>query len=237
MATKKKTTTQWVEECRAIHGNLYSYEFSEYTGASQPITITCSKHGNVVSNTTSHRKGAGCKLCGHEKDSVTRSDSLEDFISKASERHSNKYDYSLVLEGTDKDKATIICPCHGPFSMTRNNHKFGQGCRECAKSGFKKGCDADLYILQTENITKIGITNRNLNFRIKQINKASGLHFSARYSKVFTGSTAFALEQELLLKLRKSYEGLDKKFEGYSECFINVPEHYILEIIERINYG
>lgn len=54
------------------------------------------------------------------------------FIIKAREKHGDKYDYSKVSYVNSSTKVTIICPKHGEFEQTPENHLSGQGCPKCA---------------------------------------------------------------------------------------------------------
>jgi Protein of unknown function (DUF723) len=56
----------------------------------------------------------------------------EDFIKKAIEVHGNKYDYSLVNYSGCKNKIIIVCPIHGEFKQTPDNHLIGNGCYYCS---------------------------------------------------------------------------------------------------------
>ena len=55
----------------------------------------------------------------------------EEFINLVNEKHSNKYDYSLVKYTNSKYKIRIICPIHGEFEQFPHHHLTGSGCREC----------------------------------------------------------------------------------------------------------
>lgn len=55
-----------------------------------------------------------------------------EFITKASNIHNNKYDYSLVEYINSQSKVTIICPEHGSWEQKPNNHITGYGCPTCA---------------------------------------------------------------------------------------------------------
>lgn len=56
-----------------------------------------------------------------------------DFIQKAVSIHGDKYDYSYVNYINAKTKVKIICPIHGLFEQTPNNHLYGKcGCPICA---------------------------------------------------------------------------------------------------------
>ena len=55
----------------------------------------------------------------------------EEFVQKANIVHNNKYDYSLVDYKNNKTKIKIICPEHGIFEQTPNNHLNGTSCYKC----------------------------------------------------------------------------------------------------------
>lgn len=56
----------------------------------------------------------------------------EKFAKKAVEKHAGKYDYSKVVYTKATEKVVIICPKHGDFMQTPQNHLRGQGCPKCA---------------------------------------------------------------------------------------------------------
>lgn len=70
------------------------------------------------------------------------------FVSKASIIHNNKYDYSKVNFTTSKTKVSIICPIHGEFFQTPNNHLTGYGCIKCSHitRSLTQSSTADLFI-------------------------------------------------------------------------------------------
>lgn len=55
----------------------------------------------------------------------------EQFIADAKAVHGNRYDYSKVEYKTNKDKVCIICPVHGEFWQTPNDHLRSSGCKKC----------------------------------------------------------------------------------------------------------
>lgn len=58
----------------------------------------------------------------------------EDFIQKANMIHYNKYDYSKFEYLNNRIKSIIICPIHGEFEQTADNHvNQKQGCKICGK--------------------------------------------------------------------------------------------------------
>ena len=81
----------------------------------------------------SHLNGCGCPKCV----SVSKSGS-ENFITKAKSVHGDKYDYSKVEYKNTETKIYIICPEHGGFWQTPNNHLHGQGCPKCGREKSQK---------------------------------------------------------------------------------------------------
>ena len=62
----------------------------------------------------------------------------QEFIEKSLEIHGDRYDYSKVNYVDSRTKVIIICPDHGEFEQTPNNHLSGQNCPECAKNYLKE---------------------------------------------------------------------------------------------------
>ena len=57
----------------------------------------------------------------------------EDFIKRAKEIHGCKYDYSKVNYVKSSVHVNVICPVHGVFKVTPNQHLRGDGCVACNK--------------------------------------------------------------------------------------------------------
>jgi hypothetical protein len=128
----KKTTEQFVKECKAIHGDKYDYSNVKYVNIKTKVVIVCSAHGPVEIPPSSHLRGAECKFCGYKKISKTKRGNIETFLEDANTVHKGTYDYSLsVYRGADT-KLIIICSKHGPFWQSPYTHIKGHGCRKCA---------------------------------------------------------------------------------------------------------
>lgn len=70
-------------------------------------------------------------------------------IEKAIEKHGNKYDYSKVEYVNTKTKVCIVCPVHGDFFQTPNDHvSGGKGCIDCgfASNALKRSKSVDKFI-------------------------------------------------------------------------------------------
>jgi len=69
----------------------------------------------------------------------------EKFLQKVYNKHSNKYDYSLVNYINSRTKIKIICKIHGVFEQEPANHVRGQGCPDCLD---KKVLPFDFYLIE-----------------------------------------------------------------------------------------
>lgn len=124
--SKKVTTKDFINRGRAIHGDKYDYSRTVYIAAIQHVTITCPIHGEFQQRPVNHLMGRGCPHCGGSK-ALT----LEKFIERASARHGNRYNYSLVKFKNVESKIEIICPKHGSFKQRVMSHLKGFNCPTC----------------------------------------------------------------------------------------------------------
>ena len=60
------------------------------------------------------------------------------FINKVKLIHGDRYDYSNVEYIKSDIKVKIICPLHGEFEQSPNNHLKGSGCKKCANENQTK---------------------------------------------------------------------------------------------------
>lgn len=121
------TTEDYIADARAVHGDKYDYSLVDYKGALERVKIICPEHGVFEQVASRHICGAGCPKCYRD---FTKS-SKEAFIAKCRELYGDRYDYSKVEYVSSKTKVCIICPDHGEFWMSPNNHMRGHGCPSC----------------------------------------------------------------------------------------------------------
>ena len=128
---ERKTTEEYIRECQKIHGNKYDYSKTIYKNAFTPVTIICPEHGEYFQIARVHLYGHGCPECVNKKKY-----DLSYFIEKARSIHGDKYDYSSIKEiKNNRDYLPIICPKHGVFYQTADNHiNQKQGCPKCMTS-------------------------------------------------------------------------------------------------------
>lgn len=63
-----KTTEEFIEEAKVIHGETYDYSLVKYVHCDTPIEIICKEHGAFLQKPSFHISGGGhgCKLCSTE---------------------------------------------------------------------------------------------------------------------------------------------------------------------------
>ncbi|MBQ2174523.1 MAG: hypothetical protein II453_05515 [Alphaproteobacteria bacterium] len=62
----------------------------------------------------------------------------EEFVKKATEKHSGKYTYEKSVYTGAENKVIITCKKHGDFEQTPFAHLAGQGCPKCAGRGLSQ---------------------------------------------------------------------------------------------------
>lgn len=127
----KLTTEEFIKKSKEIHSNLYGYSKVEYKNASTKVSIICPTHGEFEQTPSRHLGGQGCPKCGIVSRANTIRKTTSNFIRRAKEIHGDKYNYSKVDYKGFRTKVTIICPIHGEFEQTPNNHLHGLGCHKC----------------------------------------------------------------------------------------------------------
>lgn len=158
------TLDEWICRAKQVHGDTYDYTPTVFSGARKKLTIRCPIHGEFEQLADSHLHGVGCPKCWWERKKTIENDKREEaqdnFISKASELHGSKYDYSLVSYKNYSEPVLIVCPDHGEFWQSPAVQLRGGGCPSCA--GIERG-------------------SRRRNTLEKFIAKANDVHGDERY--------------------------------------------------------
>lgn len=231
---QSKTREQFIADCIAMHGNSYDYTEIEYKNGRSKVIIKCNKHNSYFTQIAGdHLSGHGCPTCGYEKIGATSASNRDRFLEAAALVHGTKYTYDKTVYVGAIKNITITCSVHGDYITLPNSHLSGHGCPRCAKSGYNPSKPGHLYVLQCKDVTKIGITNRSPSIRARNVSKSYGAEFSVKYSWRFdNGSIPNEIETVLLRELRSDYSNPVNRFDGSSECFLNV-DHTLL--LTRIN--
>ena len=117
---------EFLERCRAAHGEQYDYSKAVYMGTKHKIVVTCRDHGDFERTAAAHMNGHGCKLCRAKS-------SQKKWLERCHAVHGGRYDYSDVVYSGTRSHVMPRCKDHGPFSITAAAHVRGQGCARCAE--------------------------------------------------------------------------------------------------------
>jgi len=120
---------EFITKARKIHGSKYDYSKVCYESSKKNIVIICSVHGEFRQTPSNHLMGRGCKKCSNDRKLLT----TNGFIQKSNLVHKNKYQYYAPYVNSHT-KMDIICPIHGKFEQTPNDHLSGYGCSMCSKN-------------------------------------------------------------------------------------------------------
>ncbi len=143
----KKTTKEFIESAKKIHGEKFNYDSVVYINSKTKVKILCTEHGFFEQVASDHILGFGCAKCGKVCKLNT-----EEFIDKSKAVHGDKYDYSKVDYKNMHTKVKIICKKHGLFTQVPHNHLRFAGCPKCNKS---KGEKIISWFLDKQNINYI----------------------------------------------------------------------------------
>ena len=122
----------FIKRSSLVHNNKYCYDNVLYENATTKVCIICPEHGEFWQTPHSHSQGRGCPECAKIKIGNKRRLGIETFLEKSKEIHGDRYDYSKVEYKDAKTKVCIICPKHGEFWQTPDNHLHKHGCPKCA---------------------------------------------------------------------------------------------------------
>lgn len=236
---QKKTTESFVSECKEAFGENYDYSLVEYISCMKKVKIICHPHGVFEIAPSKHlTQKQGCKKCANARHAQSRRLSSEEIVSRGCATHNSEYSYDRVDWSnltSDRSKIAIECKFHGIFHQTIHDHlDDGTGCPKCAEYGFRRDRPGNLYILQSGDITKVGITNRPPSVRARKISKSAGKEFEVIFFIRFQdGSIVYKVEQDLLKELRSNYKSVDEKFDGSTECFLSVDFSKLLSSVTK----
>lgn len=140
--TISKTETPYdyfIRKSTEIHGGFYKYDKitkDNYKGINSDVEVYCPNCKKYfITNAYIHSTGHKCPVCAKEESASKIRFTIDEVISKANKVHNNKYDYSLITTYKNcETKYPIICPLHGTFIQSMNNHLRGVGCPICNES-------------------------------------------------------------------------------------------------------
>jgi formylmethanofuran dehydrogenase subunit E len=210
---RKITTSDFIREAREIHGDKYDYSKFIYKSAKTKGIIICKEHGEFPQNPNNHLQGTGCKECAIIKNANKRRSNTEEFIKKAIEVHSDKYDYSEVVYVNNHTNVKIFCKkCKEYFYQRPDNHLQDKGCKECA--GNVKST--------TEEFVKKSIEIHDDKFYYSEVDYVSAVTNVKIYCK--------KCKEYFYQTPHKHLQG-----RGCSKCSSSKGEELIRKILEKLN--
>lgn len=231
------STKDFIKSAEEVHGDAFDYSEVAYKSVNNHVKIRCVRHDKWFEQfPKSHLKFNGCPDCKSEKISEINTLTTEEFIEKAIGRHGNRYDYSKVEYKGTWNKVEIICREHGSFWQVAKFHTgWLSGCPSCAKGGYSTLKQGTLYVLTSENTTKVGITNLTAKHRADYMNCTSQHNFTIlREYSGLDGKVCNDIEDRILKILRAKYKNPREKFHGYTECFLDVDRVELLSILDEM---
>jgi very-short-patch-repair endonuclease len=139
------TRPLFIQTATELHAGKYDYSKVNFETINGKVEVLCSSpthSGETVSFfpvAGDHlRKKTGCPRCKAvalaDRVRAERGITQTSFLTKAKEVHGDKYDYSKSVIRRAVDPVEVICPQHGSFFPTPQNHlNSGTGCPECGK--------------------------------------------------------------------------------------------------------
>lgn len=126
-------TQIFIDTAQQIHGNLYKYDKTIYTGMRNPVIVTCRFHGDFnIKQCQQHVSTlkCGCPTCGKMTwlPPVKFYSILKILNCGFSFKKTIYYKYAHY-NGTELVTAT--CNTHGDFQTTAFNLSKGKGCKQC----------------------------------------------------------------------------------------------------------
>lgn len=131
---KHRTTQDFIESARRVHGDRYSYEKAVFVNKATNITITCKKHGDFTQLSHNHLRGAGCPSCA----STDRS--KQERILCAELAEFNPVSDTTILNGSQLDlyfpQHKLAVEVNGVYWHSKHDEKYHIGKSEgCSSSG------------------------------------------------------------------------------------------------------
>ena len=243
---KKITTEEFIQKVREIHGDRYDYSKVDYRNAKTKVIIICKEHGEFEQTPDSHRRGGKCPSCALISRAKKRTYTSDKFISKAINKHGDKYDYSKVDYKNARTKVIIICKEHGEFEQEPVSHLSGYGCYGCGidtlKNYFRKKMDDVLLDFKNAHgdkydYSKVEYVNSDSKVIIicpvhgdfEQVpahHLKGGGCASCKISKGESRICAYLQENDIKYKQEKTFKGM--KDMGLLKCDFYLPQYNLV---------
>lgn len=134
---QSKGKDQFIKDAKAKHGGKYTYDKVVYVNNTTDVIIYCIEHKKYFKQKPKDHlnpKNGGCKQCGIEARSASRSLGIKKFIELSIEKHGDIFDYSQAKYINNHTKIIIKCKiCKSTFPRMPMQHVRGDPCpKKCA---------------------------------------------------------------------------------------------------------
>lgn len=228
-------TDLFLVKARKVHGARYDYSKVVYKNRSTKVIIGCYKHGCFEQTPSSHLAGANCHKCTNLEKATARSNSLD----QLQQRNPNL----KVIKRIGGRFVLMSCEKHGEFQ--KKIAKIHKGCAMCAiesdagwsLTSFNKRASrhenkANLYIIQCKNFNekfyKVGITLKSITERFAR----GRIPYEYKVLKLVSENAEYIwkLEKQIHALLSAHKYTPTIQFNGYTECFSQMPKEVFLLI-------
>ena len=156
---KRMTQETFINLAKSIHNSLYNYSKVMYENMNKKVCIIDPEYGEFWQTPAGHLgQKQGHPARGKLKAAQARRQPLNEFISRAVEKHGTLYDYSKVNYTSVDTKVCIIDPEYGEFWQSPYQHLNSHGCP--ARTAEKK------WVIHYDHIIPLSILttgNRSFN--------------------------------------------------------------------------
>jgi very-short-patch-repair endonuclease len=128
--------TECIKRFKEKHGDYYEYSQVNFKSLNTPVIIICPLHGEFSVLPINHAKSDGhsCVPCNR----ASRKMKSEDILKRFSDTHKDFYTYLPFEYKSIYQDIEIICPDHGNFYQSINNHMRGTRCPSCWQNSSSK---------------------------------------------------------------------------------------------------
>lgn len=214
------TTEIFIDKAKLVHGEKYHYDTVVFSKTKEKVLIVCPKHGGFSQRADVHLSGHGCPKC-----SPFVKTSFKDFCARQQQVHGDFFTYIEESYNGLIPNMRIVCPIHGEFIKSPNNHLQGQGCQACDREGL------GLYLLKCTDtgLVKIGVTSQ-LHRRLKELPKTLEVLLWLPHT------SAYHIEAVLHKKYQTTRTDYPVQFGGRTEFFRLTDEELdqILQYLETV---
>lgn len=121
---QKLDQEEFIKQAQNKNPNI-DFSNSIYVNMRTKVFAICHKHGSFSYFPKAFINGTICPECARENRQKT-------FIGKAQKVHGDKYNYDLIYYTNNDTPVEFICPEHGSFWSSPNDHLKGYGCGWCS---------------------------------------------------------------------------------------------------------